>query len=105
MSLGACAIAATARRPVFMVEPPRDGKQGRLTPVRDPWCAAGPGPTGSKPFAQPGEERPPDAELRRADADAGAVAQLVLLVGDVEHVEPCRHVAERAGRELLRHAE
>src|SRR5882724_11949621 len=59
----------------------------------------------SEPLAQAGEERAPDAELRRPDADAGAVAQLVFLVEQIEDVDPRRQVAEPLGREAIGRAE
>src|SRR5665213_1297563 len=42
----------------------------------------------SKMLRQPGEDSPPRTELRRADADAGAVADFVHLIEQIEHVEP-----------------
>ena len=41
----------------------------------------------SERLRQPDEEAAPRSELRRADADAGAVADLVFLVEQVDHVE------------------
>ena len=47
-------------------------------------------------FRQPEENPAPRSELRCADADAGAIADLVDLVEDVDHIEARRQRA-RAG--------
>ena len=56
--------------------------------------AAGP-PGVTERLRQPNEEAAPGAELRRADADAGAVADLIVLVEQVDDVEPRRQAASR----------
>src|SRR5580692_4387156 len=42
----------------------------------------------SEALGQPGEDRSPRAKLRRADTDPGAIADLIDLVEQINHVEP-----------------
>src|SRR5882757_8809462 len=56
-------------------------------------------------LGQPGEYRATGAELRRADADPGAVADLVNLIKQVDHVEARLQASPEAGVDLLHNAE
>src|SRR5258708_11774677 len=56
-------------------------------------------------LGQPGEYRATGAELRRTDADPGAVADLVHLIEQVDHVEACLQASPEAGVDLLHDAE
>src|SRR6202012_3729023 len=44
-------------------------------------------PPRSEDLGPPAEEAAPRAELRRADTDAGAVADLIFLIEQIDHVE------------------
>src|SRR6266705_687208 len=44
--------------------------------------------SGLEPLRQPGEDRTARAELRRADTDPGAIADLILQIEQIDDVEP-----------------
>ena len=54
---------------------------------------------GSKPLRKARQYRAPHAKLRRADTDASAVADLIDVVGKVQHIE----AQFGGGPELLHH--
>src|SRR5579862_704347 len=56
-------------------------------------------------LGQADEEAAPRTPLRGADADAGAVADFVLLIEQVDDVEPRREPADIVDRERVAHAE
>src|SRR5882672_8449382 len=58
----------------------------------------------SQRFRQPKEEAAPWSKLRRADADAGAIADLVLLVEEVDDIETCGQRARTRNGKQVRDA-
>src|SRR3954454_21653310 len=59
----------------------------------------------SKMLGQPGENRAPRPELRRPDPDPGAVADLVYLVQQIDHIKAGFETLPPAGIDLLDDAE
>src|ERR1700680_2224880 len=55
----------------------------------------------SKRLRQPPEESAPRSPLRRTDSDPCAIADLILLVKHIDHVETCNQAAKRRQIESL----